>query len=142
MATDSCLHGAGAVCTNEYFHAKFPEEIKKEFTNIAQLELLAILLAVRLWGHKFTGKIIRISCDNEACVPVVNYGHSRNHAMQKILREIVMVVGRHQFLIKLVHISGRNNELPDALSRWYISGEARRKFKRNTKNKKIDNPKI
>ena len=56
FATDSCLTGCGGVSGNEYFHAEFPSFIQDLNLHINALELLTIVVALRIWGHKFKGK--------------------------------------------------------------------------------------
>ena len=46
-----------------------------------------------------------------------------------------MILAKNQILLKLKYIKSKQNVLLDLLSRWYISGEARRKFKSITNNR-------
>ena len=45
-ASDACLTGAGAVCSREYIHYRFPQEWKGK--NIAMLEFLAVIITMKL----------------------------------------------------------------------------------------------
>ena len=74
MAMDSSLIGTGAICNNEFFHTKYPLIICQKYTNIAHLELLAIILAIKTWASEIHGKVLHLSCDNQACVEIVNSG--------------------------------------------------------------------
>ena len=134
MATDACLTAAGATCDGEYMHALFPPSIKQQFKNIAHLELIAILVSVRLWVNKLRGKVIHLSCDNQACVNVVNSGRAWDHLLQKCLRELMMELAANQIWLKLIYINTKANTLPDLLSRWYNQDGSRRKFKSITNN--------
>ena len=51
FATDACLAGCGGVCGNEYFWSEFPARISQATLHISALEMLAVVLAVRVWGH-------------------------------------------------------------------------------------------
>ena len=126
IVTDSSLDAAGAICNNEFFHARYPEEIKTQFSGIGQLEMLAIILAIKMWTPFIQGKFIRLTYDNEACVQIVKSGKSRDKCLQMSLRELNMILARNDSLLKLVHIFSKDNKLPDKLSRWYILGTARR----------------
>ena len=72
MATDSCLHGCGSISSNQYFHSKFPKCISEQDLAIHKLEFLAVLVGARIWGSKFNGLKIRIFCDNQSVVDVIN----------------------------------------------------------------------
>ena len=139
MQTDACLSGAGGICQGEYFHVKFPEMVLiKADGNIAVLEMYAILIAVRLWQDRMTGKKIWIKCDNLACVWTINKGKTKHKVMQELMREIAYVSAVKQFWVRAEFIPTLKNEIPDALSRWYQSSEHRRRFKRLTSKSKIN----
>ena len=135
LAMDVCLNGGGACCESEFFHFRFPDSIKVKTNHITQLELLTIVIAVKLWIHKFTGKVVRLSLDNQASVWAVNQGKTKDSFMLQCLCEIAWFTAKNQVLLKLQFIDGSANIILDLLSRWYISGEARRKFKSITNNK-------
>ena len=108
--------GAGAVCENEYFHMKYPQQVLNKFSIIAHLEMVAIILAIKMWGEKISRKVIHLSCDNQACVEIINTGRARDRKLQECLRELVMLVAKKQAWLKLVYISTKDNTLPDLLS--------------------------
>ncbi|CAG2210319.1 unnamed protein product [Mytilus edulis] len=56
FSSDACLEGFGAITSNQYFHAVFPSDITKDQLHINCLELLAIVVAVKIWGKHFAGK--------------------------------------------------------------------------------------
>ena len=61
VASDACLKTMGAVSDREYIKCEFPEEW--QFSNIAHLELLAIVVMFKVWLHKFIGKSVLVKCD-------------------------------------------------------------------------------
>ena len=127
---DSSLIGGGGVCGNEYFHVKFPVSITQKLKNIAHLEMMSIIIAVKIWGSQLNGKIVHLNCDNQACVEVVNAGKSKEPLLQQCLRELTMFVAQNQIWLKLTYIRSKSNVLPDLLSRWYNTGsDAQRRFK-------------
>ena len=50
FSSDSCLDGFGAVSSNQFFHSRFPSFITQNQLHINSLELLAVVIAVKLWG--------------------------------------------------------------------------------------------
>ena len=119
FSSDACLEGFGAISSNQYFHAVFPSSVTENHLHINCLELLAIVVAVKIWGHQFKGKKILIFCDNEASVQVINSGASRDSFMQKCLRELCYIEAIFQFDIRAKHIVGEDNRIADYLSRWH-----------------------
>jgi hypothetical protein len=97
FATDSSLKGCGGICFKEYFHVEFPEAIKIQNLAIHKLEMLAVLLGVRLWGHYCAGMKVQIYCDNEAVVSVINSSRTRDSFLGTCLRELWLVVAKFVF---------------------------------------------
>ena len=126
IATDACLVGYGGTYRNQYFRARFPEHLRNK--NIALLEILAVIVALKIWGKHLGGCYFWIHVDNEAVAAVLNSGASREESLQNVLREIALIAAQYQFIIKARHISGISNRLPDWLSRWHEEG-ARRQFR-------------
>ena len=132
LASDASLIGGGGIHDKEYFHVKFPQEIINQTSNIAQREMVTILIAVKLWARKLKGKVVRFYTDNENCMYAIKCGRSHDEFMLKCLRDLVWITAENEILLRCKFVRSRQNLLPDALSRWYQSGEARRIFKRNT----------
>ena len=117
IATDASKTGYGGIAGQEYFRGKFPQEWQQR--NIAELEIRAVMVALKIWGPKLAGQYFWIHVDNEAVATVINSGGARDPALQDALREIALIAARHQFIIKAKHISGISNRIPDWLSRWH-----------------------
>ena len=103
IATDACLQGYGGTKGNCYFRAQFPQGIRNK--NIAYLEILAVMVALKLWGHELKGSYFWIHMDNEAVASVLNSGAAREVKLQDVLREIALMAAKHQFVIKAKHIA-------------------------------------
>ena len=71
LATDASSHGAGGICMGEYFHAKFPVDWQDSW-HINELEMATIMVALRLWLPKLKGLRLRVYCDNDTTVVVLN----------------------------------------------------------------------
>ena len=111
IATDACPTGYGGIFKNQYFCGRFPASLQTN--NIAVLEILAVMVALKLWGDKLQGQYFWIHVDNEAVATVLNTGAARDLALQDVLREIALLAAQHQFVIKARHIAGVDNRVPD-----------------------------
>ena len=142
MSTDACLTGCGGFSEGEYFHAKFPKDIIKNYSvRINELESLALVVALKIWSHKYTNKSFLMYCDNQTTVDVVNSGRAKNEFAQACLREIAYLTARNNSIVRVVHIMGKNNRIPDSLSRW-DSEVSRRQFFEDTRGFKVVEIKI
>ena len=128
FATDSCLKGCGGMCGKEYFHVAFPKWIMEKKLLIHQLEMLAVLLGVRIWGKFCTRMKVQIYCDNEACVRVINSSKTKDAFLASCIRELWLEVARYGFELRAVHLPGEENRVPDWLSRWELGKKYRQLF--------------
>ena len=122
LSTDACLTGAGAFFEGFFFHTPFPDTVMTSFGHdINTLELLAIMVALKLWRDRLRGKRFLLHCDNANSVTAVNSGRSRVPGMQACLREIWFLSALYDFEFRAEHIPGRTNTIADHLSRWHIA---------------------
>ena len=134
FATDACLVAAGGVRDNQYFRCRFPQWILDLPVNIAHLELWAVVIALKMWGHEMMGKIVKVKTDNEAVSIIINTGRSKDILLQKLLRELVWWMSKFQVRIKSVYLPGKFNRLPDILSRWHEGTVVQQQFYDMTKS--------
>ena len=120
LATDACLTGCGAICGKSYFHSEFPEVIKLQELHIHNLELLTVVVALRLWHNELAGNRVLIYCDNSPSVFALNSGRTSDSFSASCLRELWFWCCMSQVEIRAVHLPGRENRLPDFLSRWHL----------------------
>ena len=118
FSTDSCLVGCGGLCDRQYFHSSFPQFIECQGLPIHALEMLAVLVGVRIWGHRCEGMKVRIYCDNEAVVRVINSSKTKDKFLGSCLRELWLEVSKFGFQLRAVHLPGEENRVADWLSRW------------------------
>ena len=128
MATDSCLHGCGGVSSDQYFHTEFPRFISEQDLAIHKLEFLAVLVGARIWGAKFRGLRIRIFCDNQSVVDVINSSKTKDSFMATCLRELWLVASTFEFELRAVHLPGEENRVADWLSRWHLGEKYQNAF--------------
>ena len=127
LSCDGCFEGCGGWFDGKFFHASFPPEVRDLELHVNALELLTLMVSLKLWGHLLRGLRVKLFCDNEASVIVLNSGKSRDQFMQACLREICFLAASFEFEFRCVHLPGVDNRLPDHLSRW-SSAEHRRRF--------------
>ena len=69
LVTDACTTGAGGHFEHQCFHVAFPPAILDDNNyNISIKELLAIIVALRLWHPQLTGRRLLIRSDNNNAV--------------------------------------------------------------------------
>ena len=120
FSTDSCLTGCGGICGFEYFHVAYPHDIKVRQLPIHKLEMLAVLIGVRVWGHCLQGARLQIYCDNSAAVQVINSSKTKDSFLASCLRELWLEVSKFGFEMRAVHLPGEENRVADWLSRWTL----------------------
>ena len=97
------------------------------------MEILAVLVAITTWKEHLRGKYFWIRVDNEAVATILYTGDS---TLQEVLRTILMIAAKYEFMIEAKHIKGIDNRIPDWLSRWK-EPEARKKFREYAKEKSL-----
>jgi hypothetical protein len=128
FSSDSCLTGCGGICGNQYFHCVFPEFILQQNLSITCLEMLAVVVAVKLWCVRLKKKKIVVYCDNLSVCILLNTGKSKVEFLQKCLRELCLVTSLYEFQLKAVHIRSTENRVSDCLSRWHLDEKYRSEF--------------
>ena len=116
---DDCLSGVGAKCGSQVYARQLPPEFS-DF-NIVHLEMLNILVALRVWGDQCSNQKIKIFCDYEAVLVVINSGKTKDRTLAAIARNIKFNAALANVDLHTVHIMGRNNVVADLLSRWHLT---------------------
>lgn len=132
FATDACLSGCGGLTCHQFFHIEFPRKVKDKFPSIHHLEVLAILLAARLWGSQWRGLRLLVYCDNAAVVSSLNSGRVQDSILAACLRELWFLAASHEFELRAVHLSSAANRLADLLSRWHLHLKFQEEFHAKT----------
>ena len=88
FSTDTRLSGCGGLTQSQYFHVQLPANALARFSEIHLLEVLAILVALCLWGHLWAGCRIQVFCDNAAVVSALTSGRVKDQSLAAISREI------------------------------------------------------
>lgn len=130
FSTDGCLSGIGGwdPGSGAFFHKELPFHLFDHKLHISEIELLAICIALKIWGPRWARKKIRVNCDNEASVFCLNSGKCENEFMQECLREIAFQCARYHCQIRGHWIQGVTNRIADALSRWHLHTSHKKEF--------------
>ena len=91
--------------------------------NIAHLEILNIVVALKVWAQYWANKRIKVHCNNMAVVEVLRNGRARDNTLALLARNISLICAMFNIHITVLHIPGRSNVLVDLLSRWQFSSE-------------------
>lgn len=120
LASDATLKGCGAICmeSGHFFHAVFPYDILSAEYNINELELLALTVAIKLWGNQLSRRRLVMAVDNLVTKQCVMSGKATSINMQFGMRELWTILDMHSIDLIVVHIPGVENRMPDYLSRW------------------------
>ena len=137
IQTDACPKGYGGIYGKQNFRGRFPKCVQS--TNIAILEMWAVMIGVKFWAESLRGKYFWIQVDNEAVASVLNSGAAKDIELQNALREIAFMAAKFQFVIKARHIPGVLNRIPDWLSQWGDTQSKKqfRKFAQDSSLKRI-----
>ena len=93
------------------------------------LELLAIIIAVKVWVQKLKNRRFVVSCDNEAAVFAITTGRIRDPNILACLRELWYYAAVYQYDVRVIHVPGVNNTIPDYLSRCHINDQCQKRFR-------------
>ena len=122
LSTDACTLGAGSYFQGQYFHTPFPGHILEQCGHdINILELLAVMVALKLWAPALRGQRFILNCDSKNYVLALNSDGSRTRALQLCFDEIWFLSAAFDFELAAHHIQGTSNSLTDHLSRWNLS---------------------
>ena len=110
--------GCGGVFGTAWFQVRWPVWLLEAKPSIAVFELLPVLVACAVWGKNWHGKRILFHSDNTTVVTVWAKMSSPNVIIMNIIRRIFFIAAQNNFTLRIVHISGVDNSLADALSRF------------------------
>ncbi len=86
-------------------------------SHISIREMIPVVVASALWGASWSGKSVRFWSDNTAAVALINSGSSRDNSLMHLMRCLVFIMAKFNFVVSASHIKGVQNVLADALSR-------------------------
>ena len=133
FSTDASLESAGGWSNGEFFKQDFPQWIKNQSNvSINELEMVALLIGLKCWIRKGRNCNFLIYCDNKVTVEVLNAGKAKNKFSQACLQEACYITAKNNAVMKVVHLEGSLNRIPDCLSRWNKGGKYKKLFAKLT----------
>ena len=88
--------------------------------HITVKELLPIVVAYAVWGHRWLGCSACTLCDNTAVVAIIRAGTCKNPLVMHLLRYLFFTV-RYQLMLLPKRLPSRENVAADHLSRDALS---------------------
>ena len=116
LELDACLTSLGGRVQNCVYH--LPLEKGYQGFTIVHLEMVNILVAIRLFASRWSGRKILVRCDNQAVFAVLKPGRTRDPYLSACARNIWYCAATHDIDDRYVHIQGKENRIADLLSRW------------------------
>jgi hypothetical protein len=114
--------GCGAYFQGSWVYFKWPDFWNNEtMRDITFLEVVPILLAFLTWDSKLKGKKVILRSDNLSVVDIINKKSSRNSRVMYLIRHLMLALLLNNVQIKARHISGKKNQISDAISRFQWS---------------------
>ena len=91
-------------------------------------ELVPILVAAMMQGHKWHGCTVSMYCDNEAGVTILNSRYCKEPHLMHMLHILFLAEARYQFRWLAQHLLGTCNTLADHLSRNQLNEFCKKKL--------------
>ena len=82
LELDACLTGCGATTGDHHYSEVFPDFVLQGQHQIAHLELLNVVVAVKVWQEQWAGRHVKVSWDNMNACLAIQSGRSRDPFVQ------------------------------------------------------------
>ena len=113
---DASLTGLGGHFKNYVYALHIPANYMGY--NIAHLEMLNVVVALKIWGHHWANKCVKLFCDNQAVVEVLSSGRACDQILATCARNVWLLTAMFNINLVVTHIQGTHNNVADLLSRW------------------------
>ena len=111
MHLDASLEGLGGCFKNLVYSLPLPRDFMSY--NIAQLEMVNLVVALKIWGSLWTNKRVEILCDNKAVVEVLYLGRAWDQILATCARNIWLLSAIYNIYLVVSHIQGKKNVVAD-----------------------------
>ena len=118
--------GFGGIFDRDWFYQKWGEDGNEQFIeqadpSIGFLELYAVTVSVVLWLDKVKNTRIKLFCDNDGVVKMINKGSTSKKDCMVLIRIITLKSLECNTRIYAKHVKTDDNKLADALSRMQMT---------------------
>ena len=107
--------GCGAFEGSKWLQYQWPPAM--DSLHISIKEMIPVVMAAAIWGKEWSGKSVRFWSDNSSVVALLNSGCSREEQLMHLMRCLVFITAKYNFVVSASHVKGTCNDLADALSR-------------------------
>lgn len=108
----------GVVCGDHWAYAECPGWVRHhDCVTIQTLEMYALMAGIFIFVEKFKARRVKIYCDNQAVVGMVNNGTSRCKTCMEFIRLLTKLTMKYQVRLFVEYIESMKNTRADALSR-------------------------
>jgi hypothetical protein len=125
MYSDSSKIGFGATFGSSWIQACFPPHWQKMLVNhklhISFFELYPIMVCLEVFGEHIQNRNVVFHSDNDIVVHALNKQSSKDKMLMTLVRPMVLTLIKFNINLKLKHIPGMYNYLPDAISRFQVT---------------------
>ena len=130
---DASLEGLGGCYDNYVYALRIPRCFNNY--NIAHLEILNVVVALKIWGYMWANKSIQVMCDNMVVVDVLTCGRAKDSIMATCARNVWLLAAMFNVNVIVSHIKGLDNSIANLLSRWHLTTDNSKKL-----HTLVDNP--
>ena len=114
--------GMGGYHGSSYFKQFWdPEFLEAKNPSIQYKELLAVTVSVLLWGQRYRNRRIRLFCDNDSVVRMINNSSTSCRNCMVLIRIIISKCLDWNLRVFGKHVVTDENNLADALSRGQMN---------------------
>ena len=125
LTTDASIKGWGATLSGQSIKGLWPLSwVQNRSHHINELEMRAVLLAVRHWSPLLAGKSVQLLADNMSTVfYILKEGGTKSLILSRLTRELSDVCLAHNIRLFPSYLPGAANIESDALSRDKVQDE-------------------
>ena len=105
---DASLTGLGGQFKNYVYSIAIPRDYMGY--NIAHLEMLNVVVALKVWGQQWANKCVRLYCDNQAVVEVLSSGKARDQILAMCTRNVWLLTATYNIDLLVSHIQGTKKQ--------------------------------
>lgn len=114
--------GFGIYCAGKWVSERWQEtwHTKGYTKDITVLVHFPIVVVLFIWGDTLKNKKLKFMCDNSSVCHILNKMSSKSEMVMVLLRNLTIKCLQQNIVVKAEHVSGANNSITDALSRFQI----------------------